>query len=89
MSAATDSFTEIVHVRLLGEGTDVWRPVRAHRLAAGKYELCSDPAPEDETWEFAPGSHVKVEERILSEGAAKVSSHVAVGQLSAHRISAE
>ncbi|MBL8549886.1 MAG: hypothetical protein JNJ73_07855 [Hyphomonadaceae bacterium] len=60
MSAATGSFTETIHVRLLDEGVDVWRPVRARALGDGAYELAGDPAPPDESWEFAPGAKVGV-----------------------------
>jgi hypothetical protein len=63
MSAAMDSFTEIVHVRLLGEGTDVWRPVRARRISSGVFELAPDPVPADENWEFPPGDRVTVGKR--------------------------
>ena len=70
--AVPDSFSETVHVRLLDEGVDVWRPVRARRLAAGAYELAHEPAPDDEIWEFGPGECVCVEDRALSEGAARV-----------------
>lgn len=89
MSAATDMFTEIVHVRMLDEGVDVWRPVRARRLASDTYELASDPVPAEEVWEFAPGDHVKVANRHLSEGSASVTAKVAVSRVTAHRISAE
>lgn len=60
MSAATDSGTETVYVRLMDEGTDVWRPTQAEVLGNGKYRLLA-PAGYDaelETWEFLPGSTV-------------------------------
>ena len=72
MSAATDSLTEIVHVRLLEEATNVWRPVRARRLASGAYELAAEPAPGDETWEFAPGECVLVKTRSSPSDAATI-----------------
>jgi hypothetical protein len=66
MSAATASSTEtdIVFVRLLDEGTDVWRPVSAKRLSETTYKLSSAPVPEDEAWSFQPGDIVVAEHRM-------------------------
>lgn len=60
MSAATDSGTKTVFVRLLGEGTSVMRPTKAVPISPGKFLLQStaDYNPDDETWEFPPGSVV-------------------------------
>jgi len=65
MSAATASSTELstVHVRLLDEGTDVWRPVQAERLGETTYRLAHGSVPEDENWSFQPGDIVVVEHR--------------------------
>lgn len=67
MSAAMDSSTEIVFVRLLGEGTEVMRPVPAAMIPGGYFELLKpdDYDPEYETWEFLPKSRVRCEKRIL------------------------
>jgi hypothetical protein len=69
MSAATTSSTDWieVHVRLLDEAVDVWRPVRARALSEHVFHLSSDPVPDDEHWAFQPGEEVVVEHR-LSEG---------------------
>lgn len=63
MSAAKVSSTEMstIHVRLLDEGTDVWRPVAAERLGETTYRLASIPVPDDETWSFQPGDIVVAE----------------------------
>ena len=63
MSVATVSSTDaaIVYVRLLDEGTDVWRPVDAQRIGATTYRLSDTPTPEDEVWSFQPGDIVVVE----------------------------
>lgn len=65
MSGERVSSTEVVtvFVRLLDEGTDVWRPARADRLPDGSYRLLPPEGydPEDEKWEFAPGSTVVCE----------------------------
>ena len=52
-----------IYVRLLGEGTDVWRPVAATPLPDGTYILDKTPVPVGEQWEFSPGSRVVVEEK--------------------------
>jgi hypothetical protein len=58
----------IVYVRLLEEGTEVYRPVSAERLSSKIFVLSSQKAPEDEVWEYAPGTKVRVATRILSQG---------------------
>jgi len=66
MSAAMASSTDnsVVFVRLLDEGTDVWRPVPATRLSETTYRLSVAPIPGDETWSFQPGDVVVAEHRI-------------------------
>lgn len=56
---------QTVLVRLLDEGTTVYRPVWAARVTAGVYRLetRADYDPGDETWEFPPGSAVVCERR--------------------------
>ena len=55
MSAATASSTELmtIYVRLLNEGVDVWRPVRARRLGDATYEIATDPVPEGKAFPAA------------------------------------
>jgi hypothetical protein len=59
---------ETVFVFLEDEGTNVWRPTQAQRLADGTYRLLppADYDPDDEKWEFPPGSIVRCERRKLS-----------------------
>jgi len=58
-----------IYVALLDEGTACWRPVQAEVLENGSYRIVSDNAdPEDEHWEFPPGSVVRCTERRLSGG---------------------
>ncbi len=65
--------TVTVYVALRGEDIDVWRPVKARRVSDLMYRIIEQPYdPESETWEFAPGSTVRCEERILSDGPALV-----------------
>jgi hypothetical protein len=58
-----------VYVRLLQEGTEVFRPTKAEACENGVYRLLPTPDydPEDECWEFLPGSLVKVKERHGAE----------------------
>jgi hypothetical protein len=72
MSGAMDSDTRkvVIYVRLLDEGTDVSRPTSALDLGAGLFKVLptADYNPEDETWEFPPGSIVKAEKRNNDAG---------------------
>lgn len=65
MSAATGSSTDTatIYVRLLEEGTDVWRPVQALRIGSSTYEITRQPIPSDEIWSFQPGDVVVTEPR--------------------------
>jgi len=59
----------VVYVRLLNEGTDVWRPVRATALPDGTFPL-SEPNgydPNAETWEFPPLTKVRCATRKFSD----------------------
>jgi len=52
--------TATIYVRLLDEGTDVWRPTLGRKLGPMKYEVLPTPNydSDDEKWEFLPGSIV-------------------------------
>jgi len=58
-----------IYVYLLDEGTDTWRPVTAEHIRADIYRIISEPAdPEDEKWEFLPGTLVRCRQQPLSGG---------------------
>jgi hypothetical protein len=59
-----------IYIALLDEGTDVWRPTPAKKLADSTYLVLkpSDYDPEDENWQFPPGSTVVCEPRSTSQG---------------------
>ncbi|HEY1300601.1 MAG TPA: hypothetical protein VGF07_08885, partial [Stellaceae bacterium] len=62
MSVHQDTDTEVVvYVRLLEEGTDVWRPVRATALSDGTFRLLKTNSydPNAEKWEFPPSTTVR------------------------------
>ena len=50
-----------VYIQLLEEGTPTARPTRAIPLGNGLYKILATPDydPEDEIWEFLPGSIVR------------------------------
>jgi hypothetical protein len=56
------SFIEL-HVRLLTEGTEVFRPTRALKLGGGLFKLVASPDydPDLEIWEHLPGATVRAE----------------------------
>jgi hypothetical protein len=64
-----------VHVQLLGEPIDIWRPVEAELESDDVFRLV-DRAPEGEVWQFPPGSRVGCELRQLADGDALVASEL-------------
>ena len=58
-----------VYVYLLNEGSDVWRPVPAEKVDELIYLLGGTDLydPDDEEWEFLPGSYVRVAEQQLND----------------------
>ena len=50
-----------IYIRLLNEGTEVLRPTEVEELQDGVFKLRPTPDydPEDEHWEFSPGSLVR------------------------------
>jgi len=71
MSVRQNTDTEmVVYVRLLDEGTDVWRPVRATVLSDGTFRLLEPDRydPNAETWEFPPSTKVRCVTRTFTDG---------------------
>jgi len=56
----SDTEHEVIYVRLLDEGTEVWRPVNAKQLAMDLYCIEEETVPSEENWEFRPGTVVRV-----------------------------
>lgn len=56
-----------VYIQLLNEGIRVYRPVPATHINGNIFKLGGDEFydPEDEQWEFLPGSIILVEEQNL------------------------
>lgn len=59
-----------IYIRLLDEGTEVFRPTKAYDLGGGVFKVLPSPDydPEDEKWEFIPGTLVRGEKRQLEHG---------------------
>ncbi len=58
-----------VYVALLGEGVDVWRPVRAEHLGGNIYRISAQPYDSEvESWQFQPGDTVVCELIDSNEG---------------------
>jgi hypothetical protein len=56
-----------IFVKLLDEGTDCWRPVNANPIGDGVFEVLGIE-PFGETWEFAPGTHVRCQQKQFANG---------------------
>ena len=73
--------TQTIYIRLLDEGVDVWRPVRAETLRGERYRIISENTdPEDEKWEFKTGDVVHCVEKELMDGTKSISRLVAVSK---------
>jgi hypothetical protein len=59
---------KIIYIKLLNEGSVAYRPVSAYEIGNNIYKIYGLEVydPEDEEWEFLPGTHVLVEEQIIS-----------------------
>ena len=57
----------IIYVKLLNEGVDVYRPVLSQHIEGDIYQIGGDEAydNEDEIWEYSPGSYVVVKKMNL------------------------
>ena len=74
-----DVSKEVVYVSLLDEGVPVSRPTTGVKLRDNVFllEATADYDPEDETWEFPPGSIVVVELMTRSNGPIKLAVQLA------------
>ena len=57
-----------IFVSLVGEGTDVWRPVAAERIHDDVYRITGSAADTTETWQFIAGDIVRCREHTFSGG---------------------
>ncbi len=65
MASDISNQTVTVYVRLLDEGTPTSRPTNAVKVGIDSFTLLATPNydPEDEHWEFLPGTVVRCEAR--------------------------
>lgn len=63
--------TTEIFVGLIGEGTQVWRPVKAKQVGIDTFEILGI-VPAGEEWEFPPGSHVKCEQYRFQDGSIRM-----------------
>lgn len=69
---------DTIYVKLLYEGTLVWRPVNASKNSNGTYTIAgSEEVPEEETWEFSPGQRVTCQYQTFSDGETKLVAYKA------------
>ncbi len=59
--------SETIHIRLLDEGTLVFRPVAAERLHDGTFRILGE-VPDSEEWAFRPGEIVVTKGHMFSHG---------------------
>jgi hypothetical protein len=61
--------TTEIFVRLLDEGVDVWRPVRAEPVHGNIFRIANQPYDgTTENWQFQPGDEVVAEPTDSSNG---------------------
>lgn len=60
--------SDTIHVRLLDEAVQVWRPVLTEKLTDRTYRILPQTIPGDENWEFSPGDVVSAEARSDETG---------------------
>ena len=79
VEAVSSIRTVTIYVRLLGEGTEVFRPSPAVALGEVIFRLIQpdDYDPEDEEWEFVPDSLVKTAPRQGTSGTYLVATSLA------------
>lgn len=70
-----------IYVQLLDEGTVVYRPVPARKISSSICVLEGADLydPDNEVWEFLPGTQVIVEEKEFSDGTHPVAVKLAKG----------
>lgn len=75
--------TTTIYIRLLDEGTTVYRPTGAEELGDGIYRVLATPDydTEDETWEFPPGTLVRCTTLLLTGDQGDVPCMVATDEV--------
>ena len=58
----------IIFVRLINEGTDVYRPVDAKRISDELFQIIDDSQDQDEHWEFSNLDMVRCIDHVFQDG---------------------
>ena len=69
-----------IYVALLDEGVAVWRPVKAKRIRNNIYQVAEAEIPEDENWEFGPGSVVHCKQKTFADGIVGLVAYKSAGE---------
>jgi len=65
------SVMAIIFMPLLQDGTDVWRPIEVTPLQDALYRV-EGSMPDDETWQFPPGSVIEIKWKKFSNGESRL-----------------
>jgi hypothetical protein len=57
-----------IHVYLLDEGVDVWRPVLAEQVRDDIFRITGEPPDDTEKWKFKPGDVVRCRQKNFKSG---------------------
>ena len=58
----------IIHVYLLDEGVDAWRPASAEHIRDDIYKITGTPPNDTEKWEFNQGDIVRCRQKKFDDG---------------------
>ena len=58
----------IIFVRLINEGTTVYRPVDAKRISDELFQIIDDSQVQDEQWEFSNLDLVRCVDHVFQDG---------------------
>lgn len=78
---------EKIYIEILDEGSSCFREVPATKLSANTYLVHGEDLhdPDDEEWEFLPGTIVRVEEKILRNADGSPSGNLVAVEALSHQ----
>jgi hypothetical protein len=59
-----------IHIYLLDEAVDVWRPTQAKLIRDDIYQITGSPPDDTEKWQFATGDIVRCRRQSFHDGEA-------------------
>jgi hypothetical protein len=62
-----DTYQSFIYIKLLDEGVDVWRPTQGEMVSVLIFKVLptKNYDPENEHWEFPPGTIVRCEKKVI------------------------